>query len=1053
MSLTFISAGAGSGKTYTLTEILGRLLNDNSIRPVGVIATTFTNKAASELRERVRQFLLKEGQFSLANAMGQARIGTIHSVCGGLLERFAFEAGMPTQQRVIDETQTPLLIAQAIDAVMSGDEVAELSKLATRLGIDWAADIKTLLELARSNDIDPAQLACYAQQNADELLAHFPKPASMDLNSKLLNAIEDALPKLRSAADIKAVKKTTDTIDALQRFHRALGKGQATWAQWVKLTKDANPEKGLQYLVEPIIDAAHAYASHPELQADIRSYLSRIFAMCGKALTYYRQRKLELGVVDFTDQECLLLKLLDQPSVADTLKEELDLLLVDEFQDTNPIQLALFLKLSRLAKQTYWVGDIKQAIYGFRGSDTALMQAVVKSLPALGGAKQVLNSSWRSRPALVQLVNEVFTAAFVDIPSNEISLTAKRPETLSSPAFGDWILRGKNANQCGAALAGGVLQLLDSGMLVPDRTNNQPRAVQPGDIAILCHSNDAISTLAGQLRKIGIRVATSCPGLLATPEAKLAHACLRRLNDSRDTIATAEIIALADSVEPESWLADRLAYLATGQAHTQWQETGDQAHPLLVEISGLRSELPLLTPREALQRVITAGQLTQRVLAWQQDPAIARVRLANLQAMLDLAAQYETTARGVQLAPTISGLLLWLDEQAVNGKDAQAQPAIDAVRVITYHASKGLEWPVVILADLHKEIYDQLWGISAVSASEVDALNPLQGRFIRYWPWPFGRQESQIPLNEEISQSHTAAQFRNMAEEEAKRLLYVSMTRARDMLILAHNENKPQGKSRLQVLGASWLSADTTDTGLLPLPSGVAITAQHWLLESPLTDLPPAKTPRPLHWFGPTVAADRPPLYCNPSNTVCSIAGILETQAIGQRISVTSAPDWSHLGTAVHGCLATSFTDPSTPINEQEIRRLLAAHKVDRYLDSSALLGQIRAFHMWIDSRWPGCKPLAEIPIQSSLANGQILNGRIDLLLETESGFVLIDHKTSPGGSDRHERLALEHGGQLDAYAQSITAVTGRPVLEQWLFLPVVGVGLRIEAHARQADY
>jgi len=135
MSLTFISAGAGSGKTHTLMQTLGGLLSSMQVRPSGVIATTFTKKAATELRERVRQHLLGAGRNDLANAMGQARIGTVNSVCGGLLERFAFEAGLSTRQQVLDEAQTSQLIREAIEAATGGDEVQQVSALANRLGI------------------------------------------------------------------------------------------------------------------------------------------------------------------------------------------------------------------------------------------------------------------------------------------------------------------------------------------------------------------------------------------------------------------------------------------------------------------------------------------------------------------------------------------------------------------------------------------------------------------------------------------------------------------------------------------------------------------------------------------------------------------------------------------------------------------------------------------------------------------------------------------------------------------------------------------------------
>ena len=123
------------------------------------------------------------------------------------------------------------------------------------------------------------------------------------------------------------------------------------------------------------------------LQQDIQDYLSQIFALCADALAIYAERKRELGVLDFTDQEHLLLKVLDHDNVASVLKDELDLLMVDEFQDTSPIQLALFIKLAQFAKSISWVGDIKQAIYGFRGSDTALMEAILQGTSGNGRRK------------------------------------------------------------------------------------------------------------------------------------------------------------------------------------------------------------------------------------------------------------------------------------------------------------------------------------------------------------------------------------------------------------------------------------------------------------------------------------------------------------------------------------------------------------------------------------------------------------------------------------------------------------------------------------------
>src|SRR3972149_1247831 len=167
----FVSAGAGSGKTYRLTQILHEKLSSGQAAPGGVIATTFTRKAATELRERVRTALLEKGEFALANAVGQARIGTVNSVCGGFLERFAFEAGLAPEQRVLEEAQSGALVREAIDAVSESATVQDLVELARRLGIEsWEDGLKSLIDQARANDIPPGRLATFGGRNAKGLL-------------------------------------------------------------------------------------------------------------------------------------------------------------------------------------------------------------------------------------------------------------------------------------------------------------------------------------------------------------------------------------------------------------------------------------------------------------------------------------------------------------------------------------------------------------------------------------------------------------------------------------------------------------------------------------------------------------------------------------------------------------------------------------------------------------------------------------------------------------------------------------------------------------------
>ena len=1044
MSLTFISAGAGSGKTHTLMQTLGGLLETAQVRPGGVIATTFTKKAATELRERVRQHLLGAGRIDLANAMGQARIGTVNSVCGSLLERFAFEAGMATRQQVLDEAQTGQLVREAIEAAMSGEEVKTVSALAHRLGMkDWTGDIASLLAQARGNDIDPEKLPEFARLNADNLLGCFPAPLRATLTEDLATEIRRALPQLRQAAETSTVKKTQAYLSALEQFDRALQQGTVTWAQWISLSKEA-PEKGLVPLAEPIQMLARACDAHPQLHADIRNYLERMFAICAAALDHYRSRKLAMGVVDFTDQEHLLLKLLDNPEVAGVLGDELDLLLVDEFQDTSPIQLALFLKLSRLDKHTYWVGDIKQAIYGFRGSDTDLMQAVVAALPDMDGHKRILGGSWRSRPALVQVVNEVFVPAFSSsLTTDEVALQAQRSESTNNPALCRWMLGGKNVDEIAQSLVEGVRKLLASAYRIPDKSTGELRPLQARDIAILCRSNEAVIQAAARLRQAGVPAATAQPGLLATPEATLALACLRRLNDPSDTVATAEILSLVDGQAPEAWLADRLNYLQQGGRRSAWRESGDNTHPVLALLAGLRSELPLLTPYEALRRVIAACDIPQTVLQWRQEVAVARTRLANLEALLNMAAQYEDVCQGTRQASTVSGLLLWLRAQALAMDDALAEPGVDAVRVLTHHAAKGLEWPVVVLTDLDKEVRNRLWGISTISPAGVDAVNPLKDRFIRYWPWPFGLQSSGIAVKDTIDASATAQAFQAAAVAEAQRLLYVSMTRPREMLVLAL-KGKAKTQAWLDCLDAPWLMAGDETTTDLQTPAGVSIPALTWQLGADAQLAAVAIAPVPLFWPKDHPTVERWPLLLNPSSVAATEGRSVEKVTVGTRISVMPGVDWGVLGSAIHACLAASFTNEGTWLAEERVSQVLKAFQVGAHIDAADLCRQIAAFHAWVRQRWPGCTAKAEVPVTALMPNGQILNGRIDLLLETGEGYVLIDHKSSPLGEQQWDEIVGSHQGQLAAYASAIQAATGSKVLEQWLWLPVAGGAVQV---------
>ncbi len=195
------------------------------------------------------------------------------------------------------------------------------------------------------------------------------------LEKKLGQAIEAFLAEYPRAGD--TTKTTGKAADAARQVLSDLRAGRTLrWQDWSSLANLGAAKKSAG-LVEPINALAAQHVRLPEFRADIEAAVRTVFDLAALALTTYREYKAEHGFIDFVDQECLALELLEKPEVRERLEGVYDLVLIDEFQDTSPIQLAIFLKLAEVAKRSVWVGDQKQSIFGFRGSDPELMNAAI----------------------------------------------------------------------------------------------------------------------------------------------------------------------------------------------------------------------------------------------------------------------------------------------------------------------------------------------------------------------------------------------------------------------------------------------------------------------------------------------------------------------------------------------------------------------------------------------------------------------------------------------------------------------------------------------------
>ncbi|RYG93473.1 MAG: hypothetical protein EON57_19985, partial [Alphaproteobacteria bacterium] len=189
---------------------------------------------------------------------------------------------------------------------------------------------------------------------------------------------------------------------------------------------------------------------------------------------------------------------------------------------------------------------------------------------------------------------------------------------------------------------------------------------------------------------------------------------------------------------------------------------------------------------------------------------------------------------------------------------------------------------------------------------------------------------------------------------------------------------------------------------------------------------------------GPTIVwCDLDRLSSHTSSDDHRVYRKLDFDQVGARIAIHEAVDMEFLGQALHLCIAKAGAHGH--ISLVEVDAILARWGVAGAVASQAVLDQLQAFRAWVERRWPASQVHVEVPLEVALVNGQRARGRIDFLVDTSAGWILLDHKANPRGVAREDALIDKHGPQLDAYADAIERATGRPVLEKWLFLPVAG--------------
>lgn len=1050
-NIEFISAGAGSGKTHKLTEDLHSLLSSGKVDPSKVIATTFTIKAATELRERVRQQLLEKGESTLACQMGESLIGTVNSVCGKLLERFSFEAGLSPELSVIDEQESQHLFNMALESNLTLDVIRKMNALKYRLGQeDWRVNVQEIVKMARSNNIDQKKLIKMGSNSSKSLLKFFPKKVTRDLNKQLLKAIENGINNIDGSQ-----KNTKAYLEFIHDVKNKLKSNGMPWSQWVKLTKMA-PAVAFHDYSHAVTQIAMDYEKHPQLHADIKDYTETLFIIASESINSFQSYKAKRGLIDFADQEQLLLTILGKADVQERLSEELDLLMVDEFQDTSPIQLALFLKMAKCAGKVIFVGDIKQSIYGFRGSDPSLMFAVLGAIKNEGGSIDILPDSWRSCKSLVHYTNAVFKMTFENsLKPEQIELTPQRSNLKNENVLEHWQFNGSNIAKRGHGLADAIKKHIASQRKVFDKNEDIARDISFGDISILTRSNDNVDAIASVLAAHQIPVQKVQVNLIGTAEASLVIACIRRLIDDQDTLAIAEILSLSESLEPEVWLQDRLDFLDSitvgnktskpkKSKGSKWANDSSWAEdsPIISQLNQIKETIKLYTPVEIVEHIIIDLHLRSIINQWGPDQQCCLQRLNNLDALISLSQDYESYCQTSGDSATLSGLLLWWSQHNAEETDEQAMISDqDAVHIMTYHKSKGLEWPVVIMMDLNKEPRTRIWQTKMlVSDDTLDINEPLKDRSIQFWSWPFGKQSTGIQVKDKIDDSPQGQQAYKDAVEEEKRLLYVAMTRARDELILTTDKNpiiNPKGW--LSLTGADWLLPNSAALQLPADKSHKTMKIKTASLEFDEIEPKFKKVNFKPQWFNDYPDyTDKFIESISPSSAeMKKNAAVGELISIGERMSIAGSPDMSEVGNAIHAIIAAKCIN--NDYSKTDAERLFVSLYMNKHINSDDVLKASDNLLDYINETYPNAKFYAEYPIQQILDSGQVVKGWIDLLIETDQGWIICDHKSSPKKFSQLQNVAMEYSGQLAMYSDAMSAVSDLPVLSTIIYFPVSG--------------
>jgi ATP-dependent helicase/nuclease subunit A len=1007
-----VSAAAGSGKTSVLVERFVRAVREDGLAPGRMLAITFTERAAGELRERVRARLLELGERQAARDTEAAFVGTFHGFCARLLRAHSLAVGLDPDFVVLDEGFAGRLRARALE--------------------------QSLRELLAEDSGQTADLlAAYTVDRAGAMV----QQVYLELRSR-----GQALPRLPAPA----------------------------------LADDAAEED---------LEAAGVCA-----------LLDRLLERFGLV---YERLKQARSAVDFDDLELLAQKLLaEHEAVRDSWAERFELLMVDEFQDTNPRQLAILRALDR--GNLFTVGDEFQSIYGFRHADVSLFRARRAELDA-GGASLPLSRNFRSRAPLLEVVNAVFGERFADFPG----LVAGREQPRRAVDPGDTPRDGEPAVELLLSdvegweqheqLAGRVAEGLPPAQLwrqaearaLARRVDElvQSGRARAGEIVVLLRASGDLEVFERALQLCGLRTLAAVGAFWGHQQIGDLLAYLRALLNPLDEQALYGVLA-----SPLGGCSrDCLALLARASQQTRrgvWDVASDaelrsrlapaDRDALAAIVDLLARERPLVsrhTIAALIERAIAARGYREHVLGldWGER------RLANVHKLLRLASDFEG-AEGRDLRGFLDHVE-YLRSAATVEPDAPVEGTEpDAVRLMTVHAAKGLEFPVVCLADLGR----------LPNARTPDLLVDDERVGVRLMRLDGASSTPALAYQE------LAAERRAREAQEEDRILYVAMTRAQELLLLSGSVDfgrwPRQGPSSAPI---SWLGPAlsqelpallaTREAVSFDLAVGAGGATVHCRLNSPGAPSlgepraagPPPVVQAPAHTLAdaartPAPSSQQPRASASTRISTLSYSSLSQLERCGyryylervlgigeDRAAMRAAGDQGlearARGTLVHRLMELhDFTgrEAMSAAEVGERARALGLRVGEQELEELATL-VTGSFEAEPAGRVAAARTVRrEHPFAFSLgASEPLINGVIDLLaVEADGASLVLDYKSDRVGADLDLDALVEREYSIQRLIYALAVLRdGAPAVEivHWFLEPRQWVGARYEAADR----